>query len=303
MAKLKAGLLSLGARGTLGKAVTFQERSGVNFVRKTPIPQYRLSLAQFYQRWDYSDAIFFWNSRSDAQKAAYATLGSKMHLTAYAYCIRDYLRNLPDLVGRWHLDEGTGIVSRDTSKQGNDGVIVGATLTTGIIDNARAFDGINDRISIPHSVLFSRQVFTIELFVNIPALGWMSIYDKGNPEANNFGICMRFRNVPAVPFGVTTGTGVGWQEIAITTTMPLGQKVHMAFTYDNRAYEWFIQGLSIVSGNFVQDIVYDNSDQLLGIRKGLDNPLLGLEDEVRYYNRILAPAQILDHSERRYPVE
>ena len=45
-----------------------------------------------------------------------------------------------------HFDEGSGTIAKDESGYGNDGIIHGATWTTGISGKALSFDGIDDYI-------------------------------------------------------------------------------------------------------------------------------------------------------------
>ena len=52
---------------------------------------------------------------------------------------------------RYTFDEGSGLVATDSSGNGNDGAIVGATWTTGKNGKALNFDGINDFVSVPRT--------------------------------------------------------------------------------------------------------------------------------------------------------
>ncbi|PXF51347.1 MAG: hypothetical protein C4B55_02845 [Candidatus Methanophagaceae archaeon] len=55
------------------------------------------------------------------------------------------------LVAEWRFDEGAGSVLHDSSGNGNDGVIHGATWTEGKFGNALRFDGQDDFVEVPHS--------------------------------------------------------------------------------------------------------------------------------------------------------
>lgn len=302
MAKLKAGLLSLGARGTIGDAVTFQERGQVNFARTKPIPQYRRSLAQNYQRWDYEDAIFFWKSLSDVQKAEYRTLGSKLGLTAFAYVIRLYLRTLPDLAGRWRLDEGSGAVAYDSSKQGNNGAIIGASPDTGVIDGAYRFDGINDLVSIAHSSSLSPITgLTIELFLKSEVGTTDRILSKAcfpawiAPHAQYELLILptEYRFCGAIN-GVYRHTKGG---------TPTTAKIHLAGTYDGTWMRLYQNGLAVgIPSNWPGSLGSYPQPLTFGASLPIASYLQCLEDHVTIYNRPLDPAQILNHSERRYPV-
>ncbi|MEA1999401.1 MAG: LamG-like jellyroll fold domain-containing protein, partial [Euryarchaeota archaeon] len=52
------------------------------------------------------------------------------------------------LVAEWHFDEGSGCVLKDSSGNGDDGVIYGATWVDGKFGKALSFDGVDDYISL-----------------------------------------------------------------------------------------------------------------------------------------------------------
>ncbi len=53
----------------------------------------------------------------------------------------------PNLIAHWQLDEGSGIVAYDSAGN-NDGNIVGATWTSGQINGALTFDGVDDYVDV-----------------------------------------------------------------------------------------------------------------------------------------------------------
>ena len=57
-----------------------------------------------------------------------------------------------NLVGWWKFDDDSGGIAVDSSGNGYDGTIIGATLVSGANDGAFDFDGINDYVTIPSSV-------------------------------------------------------------------------------------------------------------------------------------------------------
>lgn len=67
----------------------------------------------------------------------------------------------PNFVSWWKLDEGSGIVVYDSAGF-NDGTIYGATWTTGQIDGALSFDGVNDYVEGSSSPFdFANTTFTV----------------------------------------------------------------------------------------------------------------------------------------------
>ncbi|MBA7712379.1 hypothetical protein ES703_121353 [subsurface metagenome] len=154
MPKLKNPVLSLGATGTLAESITFTRRRKTNIVEKKPVPTYRRTLPQNYQRWDYEDGIFYWHALTDAQRQEWRSKATRYHMTGFAYFMRWYLLNLPDLLGRWHLDTVSAAQTPDSSKNTNTGTVFGASLTDGYIDHCLSFDGVDDFVkcgsAFPH---------------------------------------------------------------------------------------------------------------------------------------------------------
>ncbi len=55
------------------------------------------------------------------------------------------------VVGWWKFDEGSGTTTLDSSGNGNDGTIYGATWIAGKYGNALQFDGVDDYVEVPYS--------------------------------------------------------------------------------------------------------------------------------------------------------
>jgi hypothetical protein len=72
------------------------------------------------------------------------------------------------LVGWWKFDETEGNIAYDSSGNGNDGNLTnGPTWTVGKIGGALNFDGVDDRVKIPHTILDQKLAFTISLWFNM----------------------------------------------------------------------------------------------------------------------------------------
>ncbi|PXF60985.1 MAG: hypothetical protein C4B59_06445 [Candidatus Methanogaster sp.] len=76
------------------------------------------------------------------------------------------------LVAEWHFDEGSGNILNDSSGNGNDGVIYGATWTAGKSGHALRFDGSGDYVNIPTTSDLNPVdgSWTVEAWINIPTL-------------------------------------------------------------------------------------------------------------------------------------
>jgi hypothetical protein len=56
----------------------------------------------------------------------------------------------PERVGHWAFDKASCDLALDSTGNGNHGVIEGATRVKGVKGNALYFDGVDDRVTIPH---------------------------------------------------------------------------------------------------------------------------------------------------------
>lgn len=301
MGKLKSPLLSLDARGSVADALAFKRRLGVNIVEKKPILPFFLTLPVQYQRWLYQDYAHLWTLQTSATKQIYATKGTRFHLTGFQYWMKYNLTFLPDIAAMWHLDEKAGIVARDFSRNGNNGVITGATPADGLIDGAQYFDGLNDRIDAPHhSSLSMTTALTIEAFVNEEVLGgWAEIVLKGDTGISaNYGLqavgtILRFhafdgafRWADSAPFLVATQ----WFPIAVT--------------FDNVNAKFYVQGNLLTTTPLTYTFTGNTRPLHIGVELGGGVPMnwwQGYIDHLIIYNRILDDTEILTHSERRYP--
>ena len=127
MTKLKQPILSLESSGTLSDSLTFQRSRKTDVVRATPKPIQPNTIAQLYHRWDYHDYAYIWSLLPQATKDEYRTKGSRYHLTAFAYWMKVALAALTYNACRLRIDEGSGTYCYDSSKNQNNGTIIGAT--------------------------------------------------------------------------------------------------------------------------------------------------------------------------------
>lgn len=302
MAKLKQSVLSLGARGTIGDTLTFQERPGLSIVRRKPIPTYRQTLGQMYQRWLYEDYAYLWRQQSQATQAVYRSAGVRFHLTGYQYWMKYHLAKLPDIVGWWKLDKNTGATTPDSSRNSLTGTIVGASPATGIIDGALLFDGINDQVTFPDSALFKlREQLTMMCFVALHSgagVGeWPGIMLKNDAyqlqiNQNSWSAYGRLR-----VSGVTRFT---WGP-ALTP----GLLTHLAITFNStlavKGLKFFENG-SLLHEADAPGIIDDVAALfVIGQRNNSDFAHATIDNAI-LFNRPLDQPSIARWSERRYPL-
>ena len=219
------------------------------------------------------------------------------------------------LVAEWHFDEGTGNVLGDSSGNGNDGTIYGATWTTnGKFDSALQFDG-NDYIVIPDSPELSGGAgknLTVEYWFNTNNQGayiiskirdvsykdWSALIGGFGPGLNfwyeNRGYDRRFYSGSTIEEGI-------WH--------------HGAFTFQrstsgsNAVLKMYLDGNELPLTPFYQDGVpsnqlYDMPDTSAPVSIGYAGTYYGnlyfngKIDEIRVFDRVLTAEDIKSEFEK-----
>lgn len=301
MAKLKSPVLALGATGTIAESLTFQRTHKTDWVREKPIPTYRRTLPQVYQRWLYHDYAYLWRQQDHDTKLYYASLGYRHHLTGYQAWMKYHLTHLPDILGGWHLDHGLPGKAIDFSRNLNHGTIYGTSLTDGLIDHALSFDGIDDLVAVPPSPSLNAidDVFSIAFFLRKTAntgiggiLGKAAykLYIVTDAIATTTGH-IRF---------IIEGSFDDWllRPLYVITA---DTWAHLVFTYDGTTAQCFKDGALFTTNVEAGRSAKSTTLATIGSFATGAHYLTGTIDHLAIYNRVLDPTEIKTHSERRYP--
>ena len=295
-------MMGLKVHGSIGNAITFQDRNKGTMVRKKPFPTDRQSLAQLYQRWDYQDYVYQWRQLSAAEKQTWETNARRHRITGFNYFMSDRLLTLPDIVVRYRLDLQSGGIVRDFGKNELDATIYGAILTGGVIDNAFLFDGSDDYITPGLSALFNIPVFTVEFWYK-----WLA------------------GTAPLVGLGASTNHPYfSPVETAAASLILMGSSNYCYWSHapvNIKDGEWhFLHFLVTGSGqNDIDDfkLYTDTIEQNKGLpvktgaQAAKDRLYLGQAggyyhnacvDHFTIYNRLLDATERQNHYERRYPL-
>lgn len=214
------------------------------------------------------------------------------------------------LAAHWRLDEEEGEYSRvfianDSSAYVNYGVVSGnAQWTSGVRGNALSFPGgTDDHVEIKHSgSLEIGETLTVALWLYLERdpseAGEMNVllgpsYRLTIDGTNN--IQFSIHDVDVVERDAT-----GWSTLASSSSLPNGEWVHVAASYDYSSQEMrvYVDGVLDNVGNVRLD------PTTCGVR-GLEplpgpcylssgsHPYHGILDDVRVYNVTLSPAEVL----------
>jgi len=199
------------------------------------------------------------------------------------------------LVGNWRFDEGTGSTAKDSSPEGNNGTIHGASWTTGKFGSALKFDGVDDYVDCGNDESLNiTDEKTIEIWFNANDLpDWHSIWSKGYVY-NDYEISLHIWNNDKVAFRVVKD---GIVQVNIFTDVLLtGKWYHVVCTIDNASQIARIYQDGVLKEEDTDFSIPDNLDIpfRIGLRHRVDY-FNGTIDEVRIYNRALSAEEIKRH--------
>lgn len=211
------------------------------------------------------------------------------------------------LVFLYTFDEGLGTIVNDTSGNGNDGTIIGATWTTGKSRGALSFDGRDDYVSVP-------RINNDE--VSICAWFYKNANDTNGADAifgawrwdfytqirEGFGLLFQRSTPDILSFVLATQDEKG-RKMRKNAVADLGNSngiwYHVVGTYNKTTGEQklYVNGELVNTrrhppGNTIVPLTY-YPDMKIGL-SGRSGYFYGTIDEVRLYNRALSGEEVQD---------
>jgi len=230
--------------------------------------------------------------------------------------------NVTGLIAHWQFDEMSGTRALDSSGNGHDGTIVGATYTTDGADvpgNASGlrFDG-HGYVTIPDSpsLNFSQNnPFSISFWARAAPDGTGHILVAKTPCTSggyDYAIKLFFEGTSSFPAGGNEGSSGavliwehdGQQHVGAAKDLPLGRLTHFAMTYDGAGTaRMYFDGLlaATQSGAFLGGHDAPGVNLVLGNNPcgdGLD-AFRGVLDDVRLYDRALSASDVAGLNDAR----
>jgi PGF-CTERM protein/uncharacterized repeat protein (TIGR01451 family) len=193
------------------------------------------------------------------------------------------------LVAEWHFDDGSGNVLKDSSGNGNDGVIYGATWIDGKYGKALQFDGVDDYVDLS-SIPSQTYPLSIEMWTKPDTTTPVGLFDSAPGQR------YVIRNYLA-------GYIDWWNaDPQVTLNLVADEWAHLVFIfwYDgNRHIDYYKNGVLQTSATGSTNSALAWTTFRLGnINSGTAGWYDGLIDEVRIYNRALSPEEIDSHYEQ-----
>lgn len=198
----------------------------------------------------------------------------------------------PALTGWWPLEGG---LAEDMSGNNFDGTVSGAVNTTGQVDQALSFDGVDDRISIGTSSAFS---FTSEMTVaawvkgaSASSVGSVVTRRSCCGDATTFQWSLQ-NNDGDMAFGVYTASAVTW---AGGASYSLNDWTFFVGVYDGAELRLYQDGALVSTATETGSIAARTFETVLGARDddaGYSDYWRVALDEVRLWDRALLPEEI-----------
>ena len=197
------------------------------------------------------------------------------------------------LVAEWHFDGD----AKDSSGNGNDGVIYGATFVDGIGGKALSFDGVDDYVQLPFDSGPLKEKFTIAAFVypsksNTQSYFQGIVHNDNYPNrgmglsvgAYNFSVMCYFHNSDGVQFYIKKSTTQNeWH--------------YYVCVYDGTYLNLYEDGILVesVKANGIikdNDLNFQVGHDLYDESRTKERYFGGKIDEVAIYNRALSENEI-----------
>src|SRR3989344_1636262 len=195
------------------------------------------------------------------------------------------------LTGHWKFDEGTGTTATDSSGSGNTGTLTnGPTWTTGKIEGALSFDGVDDHVNAGNPT-------SLNLSSSLTLSAW--IYPNGLTGDRDIitkvgGGADYYFQVSNNQLQVGFANGGSWYSHSTTNaSMPLSTWTHVAGIFDDSANILTIYINGVQQGSQTVTAVRMSSADPVHIGMGWPNQSWnGRLDEARIYNRALTASDI-----------
>ena len=204
---------------------------------------------------------------------------------------------LPDLVGLWHFDEGSGTTAFDSSGNDNDGTLYNFVSphgwVPGMFGNALSFDGADDYVNAGSDAGFDfTGKFTVEAWINGEFEAYYDLMVFRGYSNWAFGYFRTGR----LMFGETAWNSLWTRHIySDTLSWTPGQWYHIAVVYDTvgKTADFYRDGVPVGVGKQSTDKfgITNSGDVTIGYPHSVS--FNGIIDEVRIWNTALTADQLI----------
>jgi hypothetical protein len=197
----------------------------------------------------------------------------------------------PGLAGWWRFDEGTGTVAGDSTGNGNNGTIYGATWASGKFGNALSFNGISNYVNLPLSCNTAEG--TLEFWFlpkSYEGSAYRTIFSVGrlgNTAVN--GLDVYIENGYLI---TRIWDGSSWRVVYLANVVTLNVWQQIVLTWGSNGIKLYLNAGSPGTNSYIgAPQVAGNS--YVGWHHEVSNGFFnGAIDEVRVYNRALSAIEV-----------
>ncbi len=198
------------------------------------------------------------------------------------------------LLGYWAFDEATGTVAHDTSGNGNNGTVNGATWTTGKINSALSFNGTTNEVVTGSIALTS--TFSISAWVNAAVttqIGYGRIAETQYNDGLYLGVNATGVKYKMIVNGATGATGMCGAVFGCAEGGTVTSGWHLVTgTYDGTTARLYVDQTQVATETFKAPANVSLPLYIGRYYGGNTNGWEGGIDEVRLYNRALTSTEI-----------
>ncbi len=248
-------------------------------------------------------STYVFRSWSDGGAATH-TISTPSTNSTYTATYATQTSSAADLVAAFAFDEGRGTTAWDSSVQGNDGTIAGASWVgpgrsgSGF---ALSFDGVNDWLTVPDDgpALDLSSTMTLAAWIYAArTAGWQSVIVKerpGQPAVYGLWASTGPDQRPSGKVYLTVGAN---QRVFGQNPLVLNRWTHLAMTYDGSALRFYVNG-SLISSRAVSGVIQVSTGHLrIGGNSVFGEFFKGRIDDVRVYRRALSATEITSDMNR-----
>lgn len=261
---------------------------------------------RFYDERAHSELAYWIESKTDSSKAT-VWIKTGQYKNVYMYYGNASATNASNmtsifgsgLMGYWPFNEAAGTISgtsADLSGKGNNVTLYSfaapfGVVSSGVYGNALSLDGINDNARNNTVNLPTGSVATVEAWIypkGYAEVSYNGIVSWSNRQCNGLGIALSIQNSgrPSMP------TWCNDYVPATGAAATLNSWNHIAAVLDGKSATLYMNGQSLGTTTLTYLPNLSSINLAIGALDYVGRYFNGLIDEVRIYNRALAPEEI-----------
>jgi hypothetical protein len=198
-----------------------------------------------------------------------------------------------DYIGYWTLDETNGVIADDSSGNGNNGTVNGATWSSnGKVNGCLNFNGVNNSVQVNNDV---SNDFSISFWVKTTQTGGSGQWWQGRGLVDGY-VVANTNDFGTALLGNQFAFGTGSPDTTISSTMAINDGAwHQCVAtrlQSSGTLSLYVDGILQASGNGSTNSLKASPYLRFGARQTGANFFNGSLDDIRIYNRALGSNEV-----------